>query len=195
MSSGPFGSYQISQASPRNAEPLGGAPPKINKASAPPIYVYDRKHWSRYSIVALFLVGASLGFLLAGCMVIGPQPLQPDGKIYFVPLHEFSSPSLIKLITYYKRRYGLAIETLPSVKLEEAVVDFSRRQLIAEELIALMKRQYPELAKDPKVILIGITPGDMYIREYTWQFAFSWREEGRFAVVSRSHELRPAAGR
>jgi hypothetical protein len=94
---------------------------------------------SRYSIVALFW-GASLGFLLAGCMVIGPQPLQPDGKIYFVPLHEFSSPSLIELVTYYKRKYGLAIETLSSVKLEEAVVDFRRRQLIAEELIALMKR-------------------------------------------------------
>jgi predicted Zn-dependent protease len=24
----------------------------------------------------------------------------------------------------------------------------------------------------------------MYIREYNWRFAFSWRQEGRFAVVS-----------
>jgi len=32
--------------------------------------------------------------------------------------------------------------------------------------------------------VIGITPFDMYIREKSWQYAFSFRQAGRFAVVS-----------
>jgi predicted Zn-dependent protease len=63
-------------------------------------------------------------------------------------------------------------------------VDLLRQQLVAEELIALVKRHHPRLAADREAILIALTPYDMYIREYTWQFAFAWRQEWRFAVVS-----------
>jgi predicted Zn-dependent protease len=91
---------------------------------------------------------------------------------------------LEELRIYYDQKYGLAIETLPAVTMEPWVTDYNRRQLIAEELIERMKHHYPQLANDPTVILIGITPQDMYIRNYKWQFAFSWRQEGRFAVVS-----------
>ena len=76
------------------------------------------------------------------------------------------------------------MEVLPAVKLEPWVVDYSRRQLVAEELIKEMTRSYPEIASDRTVILIGITLKDMFIRGYPWKFAFSWREGGRFAVVS-----------
>jgi predicted Zn-dependent protease len=76
------------------------------------------------------------------------------------------------------------MEVFPAVKLEPWVVDYSRRQLVAEELIKEMKHRYPEIASDRTVILIGITLKDMFISGYPWQFAFSWRESGRFAVVS-----------
>jgi len=101
-----------------------------------------------------------------------------------VPVGEFPATSLEHLVAHYRDRYGLAIETLTAVPLEPTAVDLLRQQLVAEELIALMKRRYPRLANDPKAILIGMTPYDMYIREYTWRFAFAWREDGRFAVVS-----------
>jgi predicted Zn-dependent protease len=105
-------------------------------------------------------------------------------QIYFVGIGRMESVRLDALQAYYKQRYDLAIEILPPVDFEPVVVDQRRRQLIAEELIGLMKRRYPEHARNPQAILIGITEGDMYIREFTWQFAFAFRESERFAVVS-----------
>ena len=105
-------------------------------------------------------------------------------RIYFVAIGELESGRLDTLQAYYKQRYDLTVQVLPLISLEPVVVDERRRQLIAEELIELMKRRYPEHARRPQAILIGITEGDMYIREFTWQFAFAMRQGDRFAVVS-----------
>jgi len=114
-------------------------------------------------------------------------------KFYFVPLGDIPSLSLESLVTFYKRKFGLAIKTLPGLQLERSSVDWQqRRQFVAEELIEFMERGYPRLANDPRVILIGITEFDMYIRKYTWQFSFSYRAQNRFAVVS-SARLNPVS--
>lgn len=124
------------------------------------------------------------------CQAVGqqtgaaPRPLRGVGRVSFVPVGEFPAASVEHLVAHYRGRYGLAIETLGAVPLEPAAVDLLRQQLVAEELIALVKRHHPRLAGDPEAILIGLTPYDMYIREYTWQFAFAWRQDGRFAVIS-----------
>ena len=75
--------------------------------------------------------------------------------------------------------------------MEPATFDARRHQLIAEDLVELIKRRYPKLAQDPNATVIGLTEKDMYIREKTWQFAFSYRVDGRFAVVS-SARMNPA---
>lgn len=113
-------------------------------------------------------------------------------EVYFVPLGDIPSLSLKRLVTFYNRKFGLAIKTLPGLPLEKSSVDLQRRQLIAEELIEFMKRGYPRLANDPRVILIGISEFDMYIRKYNWQFSFSYRAQNRFAVVS-SARLNPVS--
>jgi predicted Zn-dependent protease len=105
-------------------------------------------------------------------------------KIYLVAIGEMRSVRLDTLQAYYKQRYDLTVEVLPPVAFEPVVVDERRRQLIAEELIELMKRRYPEHARNPRSILIGITEGDMYIRGVDWRFAFAKRDADRFAVVS-----------
>jgi predicted Zn-dependent protease len=105
-------------------------------------------------------------------------------EVYFVPLGDIPSLSLQRLVTFYKQKFRLAIKTLPGLPLERSSVDRQRRQLIAEELIEFMKRGYPRLANNPRVILIGITEFDMYIRRYNWQFSFSYRAQNQFAVVS-----------
>jgi tetratricopeptide (TPR) repeat protein len=105
-------------------------------------------------------------------------------KLYFVPLGSFSAPPLRELISYYKRKSGISIVSLPALPLEPATFDAHRHQLIAEDLVELIKRSYPKLAQDPNATLIGLTEKDMYIREKSWQFAFSYRVDGRFAVVS-----------
>ncbi|MBI4391632.1 MAG: hypothetical protein HY575_07070 [candidate division NC10 bacterium] len=115
---------------------------------------------------------------------VAPRPSRGVGRVYFVPMGEFPAASVEHLIAYYREKYGLAIETLTAVPLEAAAVDLLRQQLVAEELIALVKHHHPGLAEDPEAILIGLTAYDMYIREYTWEFAFAWRQDGRFAAIS-----------
>lgn len=114
----------------------------------------------------------------------GPQQLQTQGRLHFVPLGDFPARRLEQLVAYYKNRYGLTIEIVPAVPLEPVVVDAERRQLSAEELVALMRREHAALADDPQAILIGFPLGDMYIQQYTWHFAFAFRADRRAAVVS-----------
>jgi len=55
-----------------------------------------------------------------------------------------------------------------------------------------MKHRDPAHANNPESILIGMTEEDMYIRGKAWRFAFSYREEGRFAVVSSARMSLPS---
>jgi predicted Zn-dependent protease len=110
--------------------------------------------------------------------------LRGTGKIYFVPLGDFPASKAADLVAYYRAKFNLTIETLHGVRLNSSVRDAERRQLIAEEIIALMKSAYPHLAKDPQAILIGLTVEDMYIARYDWQYTFSWRQDKKYAVVS-----------
>ena len=50
--------------------------------------------------------------------------------------------------------------------------------------MALLKRRLPTLAGDPRAIVIGLTTYDLYIRAYSWQWAFAFRQDNRLAVVS-----------
>ena len=121
-------------------------------------------------------------FLLASVSCGGSS--SAGQKIYFAAVGEMRSVHADALQAYYKQRYDLTIEILPPIGLEPMVVDERRRQLIPEELIELMKRRYPEHARSPQSILIGITEGDMYIREVNWRFAFARLDGDRFAIVS-----------
>jgi hypothetical protein len=110
--------------------------------------------------------------------------LKGSGKVYFIPLGDFPSSTTEDLIAHYKNKYGLHVETLPNLPLKFSVVDTARQQLIAEALITLMKSAYPDLTNNPEAIMIGLTTEDMSIAQYSWQFTFSWRQEGKYAVVS-----------
>ena len=113
-----------------------------------------------------------------------PRPPKTQDRIYLVPLGKTSTPSLTELKSYYSQKFGLAVEILPVLTLDSGSLDYKRKQVIAEEVIKLMERGCREQANDPTAIVIGITPYDMYIREKSWKFAFSFRQTGRFAVVS-----------
>ncbi len=105
-------------------------------------------------------------------------------KLYLIPLNNFSTGSLNRLVSYYKERNGIDAITTKPLPLRLAAMDKRRQQLVAEEVIDLIKRTYPKLVEDPNAILIALTDEDMYIRKKNWQYAFSYRTQGRFAVVS-----------
>jgi tetratricopeptide (TPR) repeat protein len=105
-------------------------------------------------------------------------------KLYFVPLSNFSAASLTKLANYCKQKTGIEVTVVQPVPFTLSTIDKQRQQVIAEEAIELIKLGHANLAADPNAIVIGLTDADMYIRKYDWQFAFTYRKEARFAVVS-----------
>jgi predicted Zn-dependent protease len=131
-------------------------------------------------IAALLLSTGCLGAYLP----IKKDSLKGSGKLYFVPFGEFPAARVKELVSFYRREYGLHIQVLPNVRLAQAAINPKRQQLIAEQAIEIMKQAFPHLKNDPQAILIGLTTEDMYIEKYDWRFSFSWREQGRYAVVS-----------
>jgi predicted Zn-dependent protease len=146
--------------------------------------------FTRTAVVLLIFVCTFTSSISSASSVLpqrSPRRLKTQDRIYLVPLGVTSVPSLTKLKSYYKQKFGLTVEILPLLRMESGTLDSKRKQVIAEEAIKLMERGCHEQANDPTAIVIGITPYDMYIREKSWQFAFSFRQAGRFAVVSSAH--------
>lgn len=112
------------------------------------------------------------------------ESLKGSGKLYLVPLGNFPTDIAADLASFYRDKYKLEMETLPSVPLSEVAVNRKRDQVIAEQVIAIMKQANPQITNDPDAIMIGLTTEDMYINQMDWQFAFNWRDGGRYAVVS-----------
>jgi predicted Zn-dependent protease len=80
---------------------------------------------------------------------------------------------------------NVPIETLPAIPVERVAVDEKRRQVMAEEMIALLKAKYPALANDAGAALIGLTTYDMYMGSHPeWAWSFSGSNLPRFAVIS-----------
>ena len=140
----------------------------------------------------ILLAAAFVGWLVA--VVVVYQPVKPrlspelkprGGPVYLVPLGAPDPPFLDNVAAYLEQRYQLRVVKLAALPLDKSVVDNARRQLIAEALIALMRRGYPREAADDSAVLVGITSNDLYIASYTKsRWAFSYRMDGRFAVVS-----------
>ncbi|HEV2903802.1 MAG TPA: hypothetical protein VGW32_02080, partial [Pyrinomonadaceae bacterium] len=115
--------------------------------------------------------------LLPACARRKPQ-------IYFISLGDVPPQATEQLMAHYKARFGVTIKTLPAIGLHEGLVSPNRNQIAAEVLIALMREKYPSVVNDLNTVVIGLTPADIYIRSYDWDFAFNLRQEKRLAVVS-----------
>jgi predicted Zn-dependent protease len=113
-----------------------------------------------------------------------PRPIDPAGRVYLVPIGAFPAEWVDDLVGYYRAKLGLTIQKLAPLSLDVTVLDYPRQQLIAEELISLVKHRLPDVAGDPHAFVIGLIAYDLYIRGYSWQWAFSYRQDQRFAVVS-----------
>jgi predicted Zn-dependent protease len=140
----------------------------------------------------LLLAATLVGWLVAVVVIYqpakplpSPEPKPGGGPVYFVPLGAPDPPFLDSVAGYLEQRYQLRVVRLAGLPLDESVVDNRRRQLVAEALIALMRREYPREAEDGSAVLVGITAHDLYIASHTrWRWALSYRTGERFAVVS-----------
>ena len=144
---------------------------------------------SRFAI-ALSLVLALLAIgLPAAAQEPTDQPAPPPRptRAYFVALGEFAGPTIDELAAYHRNRYGVSVEVLPPLNVTGGQLHLLRRQVIAEELVTLMRDSYSEIANAPDAVVLGITELDMYARGIEAPFVYEWRQDGRFGVVSTLH--------
>jgi predicted Zn-dependent protease len=109
--------------------------------------------------------------------------------VYFVPIGEAHAAEIEELVGYYKEKFGIEIKVLPVMPVNRDDIDKSRRQLIAENLVASMLAAHPEYAGNSSAILIGITPYDIYPRTLGWRFSFGWRDGQRNAAVASTARM------
>jgi predicted Zn-dependent protease len=141
----------------------------------------------------LLFIFAVLGIAVA-CSSGSARPQNGDferlpeiqgSRIYLIPIDDVSAGQMQHLGDYYRGRFGLEIPILKAVPVPANAMDNRRNQLMAEKLTNEMRASFPELANDPKAILIGVTSQDMYLVSKNWRFAFGWRDANkRTAVVS-----------
>lgn len=110
--------------------------------------------------------------------------LETDKRLYLVPIGNHDDFGLDQLPQFYKQKFGLDVVALAPIPLEDHVRNPKRRQLIAEEIVALMQRRLPQLAKDKNAVMIGITDEDMYFRERNWRFTYTYWDGDRGGAVS-----------
>lgn len=137
----------------------------------------------------LALLEVLVTLLVLAALVYGVLQWRPwerwGVQVYLVPIGEYPADSMDRLVAYCKGKFGVRIRALPQISPGPSAYDFRRRQFVAEDLIALMKREHAAQAKNVKAILIGITGSDMYSREKPeFRFALASGELPRFAVIS-----------
>jgi predicted Zn-dependent protease len=118
-------------------------------------------------------------------------PLPKQVRIYIVPMGHVQGLGLDELPAFYRNQYGLAVELLEPVSLEPTARNSARGQLIFGELIELLHRRLPNLAKDKSAFLIGVTDEDMYIRGNNSNFAYTAYDPPQRVGVVSSHRFIP----
>jgi predicted Zn-dependent protease len=159
-----------------------------------------------FGSLALFIIGVSSltiieqaqcsGSDAASCLdeQAGLESLASDScagaerRVCLVPLGQVSTDLVEHLIDYYRDEYGLAITVLTPSAIPEDLIDPDRGQIDVQDLMDYMATLFPAASSDPNVVLIGITPVDMYDRTSHYRFLFGARdtEVTPRAVVSTS---------
>lgn len=122
----------------------------------------------------------------AGSVPSDPLRVGTDG-VYFVALGDFPEDMLRDLAQYYRQKYNLQVQVLPKLPEPEATrhIWVWTKQVQAEPLVVSLRAAFPELAHNPRAVLIGLTTADIYPGSVDWRFTFTWRaNELHTAVVS-----------
>jgi predicted Zn-dependent protease len=106
-------------------------------------------------------------------------------RVYFAPVGPLTRVDLFALTEHYQARFGLSIQILPTLRASPDLADVERQQLVAEEVISRLRTTHSAVEADSGALLIGLTEYDLYARGMPeWQFVFSWRMLGRYAMIS-----------
>jgi YD repeat-containing protein len=125
--------------------------------------------------------------------VASAAELTGRGRIYLVHLGPHNqSYSLEDFAQRLRSTYGLDAQVLSPMALDSSALGPFRSwvgglfhtQYVAELLYGQIKRDHPELAKDPHAYLIGFTDAGMYPARRDWGWTFTERDGERAAIIS-----------
>jgi hypothetical protein len=108
--------------------------------------------------------------------------LAPKGVVYLVPLDDFPVATAESIARFFDQRFGTRIAVQPPLALPPSFFDNYAGQLNARAAVDLLDKKYS--ASDERVVAIALTRSDMYIPDFGWSYAFSYRGRDRLAIVS-----------
>jgi predicted Zn-dependent protease len=113
-----------------------------------------------------------------------------DG-VYLVALGDFPEDTLRDLAQYYRQKYNLEVQVLPSLPEPDATrhIWFWSKQVQAEPLVVSVRAAFPELAHNPHAVLIGLTTADIFPGSVDWRFTFTWRTNALHTAVVSSARM------
>jgi predicted Zn-dependent protease len=120
--------------------------------------------------------------------IVGEPPqtgAAQEPVVYLLPLDDFPQETVDRLQAFFQDEHGIAVGSLPSIRIDDSAYDPARAQLVADDLLDAL-----DAARGPRrdVVVIGLTEYDMYMLDMPrWNWVFSLRDERGLAVVSVSH--------
>ena len=122
------------------------------------------------------------------------KPRETSNRVFIVGVGNVRLDLVKQLAAHFHQTLGIDIEELPAVSFDRVTFDNDRSQVVAEELIAAIRRRYPAVARDVKARTIGVTGDDMYLRTMagSWAFGFSWRSDDEHMAVVSYARMDPA---
>lgn len=118
-----------------------------------------------------------------------------DADVYFVPIGPMSNEYLFNLASYYDKTFPLKFGITSKLQFRNDMYNKKRKQLVADELIYYMGKDFSNYSTNINAIYIGVTHVDMHLFNHKWKFAFSKRVGDTQAVVSSARMSRRAQGR
>ena len=93
-------------------------------------------------------------------------------RVCLVPLGQVSPELIEHFVDHYAEQYGIPASVLAPVAIPRELVDPLREQVDGVTLIDYAGSLFPEEYVDSDVVLIALTPVDLYNRTRTWRFIF-----------------------
>jgi predicted Zn-dependent protease len=142
----------------------------------PPEPPNEARPWRDLELVQAPCTGAELTQCLeaqAELQSISRPHCDGSGKrVCLVPLGQVQ-PNLIQhLVDHYGDQYGLTITVLTPSAVPSDIVNPLRGQVDAPTLTDYMGSLFPDAYRDPNVVLIGLTPVDLYHEDSHFRYVF-----------------------
>jgi len=97
-------------------------------------------------------------------------------RICFVPLGQVDPDLVRNLVDHYRYDYGMRTGVLTPSAVPEEIVSHERHQIDGASLADYMGKLFPADFQDPNVVLIGLTPLDLYAHDRDWNFELGWAD-------------------